>query len=266
MTEYTNRSVTRALNVLDVLLGASRSLLLTEIATIAALDRATTYRLLHVLVEQGYAHRESSSKRYSINPGFFLRQKSGLPAPAARIARPALRQLHAETTAEVSIASFQGAEIHYKREFVGGHQKGEGLFKGVLPSHATASGKVMLAFRPEPEVRKIYEFMPLTTYTPRTIHDIGALEVHLRSIRSRGFAVNEREFMDDRICIAVPIRTSPDGSCLALSISLPATAIDARSIDRLVDKTRQTGSRISRMLDGHDRDAVGDLLCGDAVG
>ena len=259
MTEYTNRLVTRALNVLDVLLSASRSLLLTEIATAASLDRATSYRLLHVLVEQGYAHREASSKRYSMNPAFYFRQKSGLPAPTSRIARPALRQLHAETTAEVSIASFQGAEIHYNREFVGGHQKGEGLFRGVLPSHATASGKVMLAFRPETEVHKIYEFMPLTAYTPRTIHDLGALEHHLRNIRSRGAAVNEREFMDDRICIAVPIQTAQKGGCLALSISLPATKIDARSVDRLIDKVKQTSIRISRILDGHSHDAGKDL-------
>ncbi len=258
MTEYTNRSVTRALNVLDVLLSASRSLLLTEVATAAALDRATTYRLLHVLVEQGYAHRETASKRYSVNPAFFLRQKMGVPAPAARIARPVLRQLHAETTAEVSIASFQGAEISYERQFVGRHQKGEGLFRGVLPSHATASGKVMLAFRPEAEVRKIYEFMPLTAYTPRTLHDLPALQGHLQKIRSCGFSVNQREFMDDRICIAVPIRTAQKDGSLALSISLPATVTDGRSIERLIDRTKHASERVSRLLDGQATEAVYD--------
>ncbi len=260
MTEYKNRSLTRALGILDVLLNASRGLLLTEIANAATLDRATAYRLLHILVARGYVHRDMATKRYSMKLSFYFRSNGDLPSTAARIARPALRQLFSQTEAAVSVASFQGAEIRYHQELLGRDQQGEELFRGKrLPSHATACGKIMLAFRPQDEIRKIYEFMPLSVYTPQTIHDIAVLERHLGGVRERGFAVNDREFVKNRVCIALPIRTPKKLGALALSISLPSAQVDARNIGRLVDTVRQAGERVGKLLEGQSRTALDDL-------
>jgi DNA-binding IclR family transcriptional regulator len=254
--EYRNRSVTRALSVLDVLFNASRGLLLTEVAAMAELDRATAYRLLHVLIEHGYVHRDARAKRYSVNLNLRFRSKGELPGVVGRLARPVLRQLHTETGAAVSIASLLGAEICYYQEYLGRDQVSDELFRGKrLPSHATACGKMMLALQPPSVLRKIYEYLPLQPYTAQTIREIPALERDLTSIREYGFATNRGEFVENRVCVALPIRTLDGTKPLAVSVSLPAAQVDRKSLDGLVDRLRATSEQISRLL-GTERDSL----------
>ncbi len=256
MPEYTNRSVTRALSVLDVLFDASRGLLLTELAAAAGLDRATAYRLLHVLIERGYVHRDARAKRYSIDLGLSFRAKGELPGVVGRLARPLLRQLHAETGAAVSVASLLGAEICYYQEYLGRDQVGEELFRGKrLPTHATACGKIMLALQPHSALRKIYEYLPLRAYTPQTIHELPALERDLALTREHGFATNQGEFVPNRLCVALPIRTPDGAKPLSVSVSLPAGQAERQSIDGLVDRLRAASEQIGRLL-GSERDSL----------
>jgi DNA-binding IclR family transcriptional regulator len=256
LPEYTNRSVARALSVLDVLFAASRGLLLTEIAAAATLDRATAFRLLHVLIERGYVHRDERSKRYTINLNLSFRAKGELPGVVGKLARPVLRELHAETHAAVSVASLLGGEICYYQEFLGRDQVGEELFRGKrLPTHATACGKMMLALQPQSALRKIYEFLPLQPYTPQTIRELPVLEHDLAVTRQQGFATNQGEFVAGRLCVALPIRT-PDGTKpLAVTVSLPAHQADRQAIDGLVDKLRGVSDQISRLI-GAERETL----------
>ncbi len=247
-TRYQNRSVTRALSVLDVLFNAARGLLLTEVAGLAGLDRATAYRLLHVLIEHGYAHRDAQLKRYSINPNLSFRAKGELPGVVGRLVRPVLRQLHLDTGAAVSIANLLGAEICYYQEFLGRDQIGEELFRGKrLPSHATACGKMMLALQPQSALRKIYEYLPLQPYTAQTIRDLPTLERGLSLVRGQGYATNPGEFVENRVCIALPIPI-PGNKPLAVSVSLPAGRVDRNALAGLVNRVRDTSERVSRML------------------
>jgi DNA-binding IclR family transcriptional regulator len=249
VTEYRNRSVTRALSVLDILFGATRGLLLTEVAALAQLDRATTFRLLHVLIEHGYAHRDQRRKRYSVNPNLSFRAKGELPGVVGRLARPVLRQLHLDTAAAVSVASLLGAEICFYQEYLGRDQVGDELFRGKrLPSHATACGKMMLALQPQSALRMIYEYLPLQVYTAQTICELPALEHDLALIRENGYATNPGEFTENRVCVAVPIATPDQTRPLAVSVALPASQVDRLALAGLVDRVRTAGERIGRML------------------
>ena len=256
LPEYTNRSVKRALSVLDVLFDASRGLLLTEIAALAELDRATAFRLLHVLIERGYVHRDGRSKRYSINLNLSFRAKGELPGIVGRLARPVLRQLHLDTGGAISVASLLGAEICYYQEFLGRDQVGEELFRGKrLPSHATACGKMMLALQPAATLRKIYEYLPLQAYTPLTIRELPVLERDLALVRENGFATNPGEFVERRICVALPIRTPDGAKPLAVSVSLPASQVDHDSLGGLVDRLRGASEQIGRLV-GTERESL----------
>jgi DNA-binding IclR family transcriptional regulator len=252
MTDYSNRAVSRALSVMDVLNSASRSMLLTEIALAADLDRATTYRLLHVLAAHGYAHRDETSKRYSAKFKLNAHTKRELPDLAARVVRPLLQELHAETGAAVSMASLLGSEISYYQEYLGRDQlqtQAE-LFRGKrLPSHATACGKVLLAEQPEAEFDRIYEYVPLYRYTPRTIRTMTDLRETLGGVRDNGYATNEGELEFGRLCVAVSLRIPNGMKALSLSLSLPAGQAERLSIGGLVDRLRATGERISAVLE-----------------
>ena len=257
MSDYSNRAVSRALSVLDVLTGATRGMLLTEIAAIAGLDRATTFRLLHVLAAHGYAHRCDATKRYTatFRPG--MRAKRELPGVVGAMVRPALAELHTETGAAVSVASLMGSEVCYYQEFLGRDQIGAELFRGKrLPSHATACGKALMAGQSVADVHRIYEFTPLHAYTASTIRTVAELKQTLWTIRKTGFATNQGEFESNRLCVALAVRTPPWMEALSLSVSLPSGQAEPGAIEGLVTKLQSTGERVSRVLETGGKQAV----------
>ncbi|MGN6371638.1 MAG: IclR family transcriptional regulator [Solirubrobacteraceae bacterium] len=75
-----------------------------------------------------------------------------------------------------------------------------------LPAHATALGKVLLAYLPEHCEHSIVAEMKLKALTPFTITDKRRLLRELQRVRSRALATEDREHLPHRRCIAVPVR------------------------------------------------------------
>jgi DNA-binding IclR family transcriptional regulator len=116
---------------------------------------------------------------------------------------------------------------------------------------------MMLALQPLSALRKIYEYLPLQPYTAQTIRELPVLERDLTCVRGQGYATNPGEFIENRVCVALPIRT-PDGARpLALSVSLPASQVDRRALAGLVDRARSASEQIGR-LTGTTRESILD--------
>jgi DNA-binding IclR family transcriptional regulator len=160
-----------------------------------------------------------------------------------------LQQLHSEIGANVNVASYVGASIVYRRvNLVSGKQSAEALWS-MLPSHATALGKVLLATRSQSEVRRVYEYMPLSRYTPHTIGDLSELEGELGAVGKRGYAVSEGELSDDILCVAVPVQTRNKNCMLALSTCRVGGEAGAMNMERLVDAMKHTAAVIESTLE-----------------
>jgi hypothetical protein len=251
MSDYSNRAVTRALTVLDVLQTATRGMLLTEIATAVDLDRATVFRLLHVLTAHGYAHRCDATKRYNATARHGLRGRRELPCVVGAMTRSVLADLHAQTGAAVSLASLMGTEICYYQEFLGRDQIGTGaeLFRGKrLPSHATACGKALMSGQTAAEIHRIFEYTPLHAYTQHTIRTVTDLKQSLWTVRETGYAINQNEFEPGRLCVATLVQTPTWMEPLSLSVSLSARKAEPGSIDALVGRLNRTGEQVAQIL------------------
>lgn len=252
MAAYQNQTVSRALGIFDVLLDASRGMLLTEIAAAAALDRATAYRLLQIMIARGYVHRDLGTKRYYTTLDFNPRLRGNLPAAAARTARPILQALHLETSASINLASLAGTQVRVSQAYTGRHKKIDDEIQyhdRRFPAHATASGKLMLALRPQAEVRRIYQYTPLHAYTARTLSDLPALEKDLLQVRERGYAVCDCEFTGHIVCVGTTVRTTRQLGDLALSMSFPASKVNPQNVERLLGRLRTAADEIGRVLD-----------------
>jgi IclR family acetate operon transcriptional repressor len=112
-------------------------------------------------------------------------------------------------------------------------------------AHATAAGKVMLAFsdrRPQ---------LPLARYTERTIVDEAVLAAELERVRRRGFAEGYEERERDLNAIAAPAWSTGGDLAAIVSLHGPARrfgrAAARRALPLLLDHTAQ----ISRKLGGH---------------
>jgi len=93
------------------------------------------------------------------------------------------------------------------------------------PLHATAMGKLLLAFLPDDERARYLEQLPLPGYTPRTITDAQSLQAELDRIRQRGWSVELEELALGRGCVAGPIRDKRGTVTAAISISGPISTL-----------------------------------------
>jgi DNA-binding IclR family transcriptional regulator len=118
------------------------------------------------------------------------------------------------------------------RLYVLDKQEGTGFLRAAprigaeIPAHATAIGKVYLAFAPE-SLRPLER--ELARYTASTVIDARALSREVEAVRARGWAAMRNEWIPDLAGVAVPIR---GGGRLfgALAAAGPSSHFDGRDV------------------------------------
>lgn len=97
--------------------------------------------------------------------------------------------------------------------------------------HWTASGKALLAWRSDDQIREIVERHGLPEGTSKTIIDIDDLFGDIEVIRERGYAIGDEERREGIFTIGVPILDlDTDRPVAALSVSGPKERIGADSV------------------------------------
>jgi IclR family acetate operon transcriptional repressor len=86
--------------------------------------------------------------------------------------------------------------------------------------HATASGKAMLAWLPEDDMRRVLS-NGLSRFTPKTITEWPALIEALGHVRRNGYAMDDEEYQPGVICVGAPIRDHNGAVVGAISASTP---------------------------------------------
>jgi DNA-binding IclR family transcriptional regulator len=113
--------------------------------------------------------------------------------------------------------------------------------------HCTASGKVILAFAPDP-IRARLLGRPLERRTPRSIVEVVELEKQLSATREGGFARTFEELEVGLDAIAAPIYSAVGQVVAALDVSGPAHRFQASGGPDLVVLTREAAADVSRRL------------------
>jgi DNA-binding IclR family transcriptional regulator len=163
-----------------------------ELARRTGLTPSTASRQLGTLVSSGLVEYVAATGRYRLGVRIVRLANAVLARLDVRaVARPHLEEL-VRLTGETATLSVPGEEDAVTVDFVPSAHYVRHVTQLGRPSvaHATAAGKVMLAFsgRPLPAP-------PLRAFTPRTIVDADTLAREVERVRRRGYAeaVEERE-------------------------------------------------------------------------
>ena len=183
-------STQRALAVLDVL-AVEPALGTNEIARRTGATASTVSRQLGTLVESGLVERVAATGQYRLGIRLVELATTVLARLDVRVvAHPHLEALIAEV-GETATLSVPGDPDAVTIDVVRSPQYIQGAPHLGRPSiaHATAAGKVMLAFTDADPAG------PLTAYTDRTITHVRELKAELQLIKRRGWAdaYEERE-------------------------------------------------------------------------
>lgn len=234
----------RVLALLNAFDDGHRSLTLTELSQRTDLSLATAHRLIGELVNWGALVR-SPSGRYTIGRRIWdLALLAPVHAGLRELASPFLHDIYAATLATVHIAERDGTEVLYL-DSISGHASVPVVSRtGTrLPLHATAVGKVLLAYAPA-EVQSAV-LASLTRITPYTITQPGRLVQQLRRVDADGYAQTSEEMSLGACSIAVPIRDETGSVVSALGVVVPSVKRDRV---RLVAACQVAAQGISRRL------------------
>jgi DNA-binding IclR family transcriptional regulator len=245
-------AVERALTVLDALAEAGE-VGTNELARRTQINASTVSRLLATLAARGLVEHDPETGRYRL--GLRLLQLGNAVLgrlDLRRVARPQLEALVAET-GETATLSAPGERDAITVDFVQSGASVQSVARVGRPSiaHATATGKVLLAFGavelPKP---------PLELFTPRTITDSRALEREIERVRERGYAdaVGERE--EGLNAIAAPVREARGSLAAILGVQGPSSRFDRAAMRYALPALLERAGAISNALGW--RDTPGD--------
>ena len=238
-------SVARAIALLDAVAESDGGARVNELARRIGVNPSTASRLLSTLEAGGLVER---------TPGGPYRLGLKLVALSDRVlgqldvrdrARPWLTWLVQET-GETATLSVPGGGEAITVDFVPSPSTVVSLARLGRPSvaHATAAGKVMLAFGPASDRGE------LTAFTERTITDPGALAQELERVRTVGVAeaVGERE--PDLNALAAPVMGRGGELVAILGLQAPAARLPAATRKALRDPLLRAARELSQALGG----------------
>ncbi|MFL5831647.1 MAG: IclR family transcriptional regulator [Solirubrobacteraceae bacterium] len=239
-------SVTRALALLDELAGSDTPLGVSELARRIGVNASTASRLLGTLEHAGFVER-SAGGPYRLGLKLVTLADRALARLDVRdVARPELEALVA-ATGETATLSVPGEHAAVTIDFVASSSAVASVARLGRPSvaHATAAGKVMLAFGGGGAVPA-----ELEAFTSRTITDVNELARQVSLARADGFAeaVGERE--PDLAALAAPV-LGRGGELLAiLGLQGPASRLTAARRRDVRPALLRAAAAISRAVGG----------------
>ncbi len=187
--------------VMEFLCSSGETHSLREIETHTKIPRSTLHRLLVSLERQEWVYRDGQSERFRPGVRFFLLHNSKLFHQAlVRAAAPQMERLVQETGKTAVMSVLEGSTglcIHHVEPPRGvKYVAHRGM---TVPLHAGATGKVLLAFCPEDERKRILE-----SGLPDGV-DVLSLRKELEDIRRQGYAYSREEWMENAGDISVPV-------------------------------------------------------------
>ncbi|MCD0453459.1 IclR family transcriptional regulator [Actinocorallia sp. API 0066] len=243
------QSLTRAAAILRLLAGGERQLALGDVALTLGLAKGTVHGILRTLQQEGFVEQDPVTGRYQLGAELLRLGNSYLDVHELR----ARSLMWADDLARLTGESVRIGVLHQGGVLVIHHvfrpdDSRQVLEVGsMLPLHATAWGKVLLAFDPVAHGDLEAELKP---YTRRTLVTHGDVDAECERIRGLGWAGEREEAGDGLASIAAPIRDrrgSPLGA-VGVGGAVERLTEDGEFPARLVAAVRDTARSISRDL------------------
>jgi len=246
----TVRSVQLAIDVLETVSFADEEMGVTQIAERLKVTKGSVFRHLHTLVERGYLSQNPATSRYAIGPKSRLLARLAPETDLAQLAEGPMRELRDAFGQSVVLSEMTPRGALVLVTLAGTSPIEIGVRSGSeLPFHATAQGKVMLAFAPHPFQTRILS-RRLAPFTDKTITSAERIEKSLPDFAKRGYASAPEESMLGLNAIAAPIFDSHDACIAALAIVASIQFLPDKPKQSVIDALIKASQQISRKL-GH---------------
>jgi len=221
----------------------------TALAQALGTTKSRVHRHLQTLVQHGYVIQAADSEKYQVGPRLVtLARHISEGFDIAGFVSPALRELRDNLGHFAIYSQMEDAGMRVLATVSGTSPIEIGVKQGsLLPFHASAQGKLALAFGPD-DVRRRVLASKLEKYTPHTIAKPAALEREIAMIRRQGWAVAPNEVAVGLNALAAPVRDASGGLVGAVGIVDLAQFVAPEPAKDQIQQTLAVARRISRLL------------------
>jgi DNA-binding IclR family transcriptional regulator len=243
------QSLTRALDILEVLSTESGGMGVTKIADAVGLHKSTVHRLLSTLAERGYAEKTSGGTyRIGLKP---------IEIVSAHInslelqteARPYIAQISHELGLTSHLGVLEGDQVVYIERM--DMYSGVKLYSQIgirVPAYCSSLGKCLLSNYSKDDLDRILAGCTFTKFTENTICDLDAMHEEMKKVRKQGWGMDDREFDLNNRCIGAPIYDYRGEIIAAISASGSPHILTEGRIPEVAAFVREKAAAISHSL------------------
>ncbi len=249
-----NTTADRAIDVLMLFNDQRLVLTAEDVAEQLGMSRSTTYRYLQSLRSYGLIEEGNANGEFRLGPailrlGHVARKGLGL----SEVALPVMHELVAKTGESALLTRRSGNYVVCIERVESEHRVRLSYERGqVMPLHAGASAKVLLAFLKPAEIEAMLSTVPLTRYTEHTTTDAMTLRAQLAAIREARYVVTEGEVDIGVRGVAAPI-FGVNGQVLAgISVAGLTYRLSEAVLPSVIQAVREAALIISQRLSDLD--------------
>lgn len=217
----------KAFSIIEIVAAARHPLSMPEIVRATGLTKPTAHRITALLVDMGLLERDPVIGGFVEGRRLLSLSLDALQASAPRSLRHAvLKSISDETGETCNLGVLVGPEVVYIDRVEAKWPLGLRFEAGSrVPAHCTAIGKLLLALLPPRERKAVVATLPLVRYTGRTLVDPGKLLQELDRIAADNISVDNGEFIDGVVCVAVPVVTATGRVIGGIAVSAPQARV-----------------------------------------
>jgi DNA-binding IclR family transcriptional regulator len=221
-----------------------------EVAQHLKMSRSTTYRYLQSLRSYDLIEEADGSARFRLGARILeLARIARVGLGLCELALPVMQRLRDELGEAVLLTRRFARQVVCIERVAGlasirlTYERGD-----VLPLHAGASAKVLLAFAEESEIRRILREAKLPRFTDATIVDSEVLAEQLLQIRDQGYATSRGEVDVGVLGVAAPVLDSEGRVLAGLSVAGPAFRLTDDLLPRITEAVLVAAGEIGQRV------------------
>lgn len=224
------QSLDRGLQIIEFLARAKHPVTLNEMTAELKVNKSTAFRLANTLHSKGFIEHSEGSKAFILGPTIWsILKQYNWNEILANAAHSIIEKLAHTTQETTHLAIRHGQNAHFinhqttNQALVVSGRTGESV-----PLYCTAHGKALLADYDLNQLKDLYFDYKLEKFTKNTITDINRLAAECKTIKSKGYALDDSEFNEDITCIAAPIRDIKGNVIASVGISAPSVRLSSK--------------------------------------
>ena len=217
------KALEKALKIICLLSQHGSPLNLENLVRISGVKKTSCFRILQTLVRSGFVAREPDTNGYFIGPKMISIGLAAMDRGGVReLALPFMKELREKTGTTVNLGVLSGTEVIFVERLQSPYILEPSLRVGSrLSVHCSSLGKAILAQLPESEVEELLKQIHFERKTEKTIMSVRALKAELKTIRERGFALNDEELEPGLFAISAALRNHTGAAVAAMNMAFP---------------------------------------------